>query len=404
MATGKNHTGIFKKLLVEFIGQEDPLLAMLEWTAQQMMQIEAEGKVGAQKGEHSKDRKTYFSGRRVRRMDTRLGTVYLFIPKLRKGGYVPFFISERKRSEQALVGLIQEAFINGVSTRKIERLAKRLGIENISASQVSEINKGLSEQVDEFRSRPLEAEYPFLWIDALYEKVRDNGKVISMALMLAYGVNREGKREILAIEPMYDESEASWREFFRKLKQRGVRKICLCVSDAHLGIQNALRKEWIGSSWQRCKVHFMRNIMARVPHRDKALFAERLKQIWLQPDKQTALSVAGSIIDDYRKRFPEAIKCLEDGLEDSLQFYEFPQIDKRRISSTNVVERIIREIRRRSRVVGVFPNQDSYLRLVTCYLIEYSEDWISERSYIKHERIEWALEARDGLMAAQAAS
>jgi len=404
MATGKNHTGIFKKVLVEFIGQEDPLLAMLEWTAQQMMQIEAEAKVGAQKGEHSKDRRTYFSGRRVRRMDTRLGTVYLFIPKLRKGGYVPFFITERKRSEQALVGLIQEAFINGVSTRKIERLAKRLGIENISASQVSEINKGLSEQVAEFRSRPLEAEYPFLWIDALYEKVRDNGKVISMALMLAYGVNREGKREILAIEPMYDESEASWREFFRKLKSRGVRKICLCVSDAHLGIQNALRKEWIGSSWQRCKVHFMRNIMARVPHRDKALFAERLKQIWLQPDKQTALSVSSSIIEDYGKRFPEAIKCLEDGLEDSLQFYEFPQIDKRRISSTNVVERIIREIRRRSRVVGVFPNQDSYLRLVTCYLIEYSEDWIAERSYIKHDRIVWALEARDGLMAAQAAS
>ena len=193
------------------------------------MQIEAEAKVGAKKGEHSTERRTHFSGRRVRRMDTRLGTVYLFIPKLRKGGYIPFFISERKRSEQALIGLIQEAFINGVSTRKIERLAKRLGIENISASQVSEINKGLSEQVEEFRSRELEAEYPFLWIDALYEKVRDNGKVISMALMLAYGINREGKREILAIEPMYDESEASWREFFRKLKQRGVRKICLCV-------------------------------------------------------------------------------------------------------------------------------------------------------------------------------
>jgi transposase-like protein len=377
---------------------------MLEWTAQQMMQIEAEGIVGAQKGEHSKERRTYFSGRRVRRMDTRLGTVYLFIPKLRKGGYIPFFISERKRSEQALIGLIQDAFINGVSTRKIERLAKRLGIENISASQVSEINKGLSEQVKEFRCRPLDAEYPFLWIDALYEKVRDNGRVISMALMLAYGINREGKREILAIEPMYDESEASWREFFRKLKSRGVRKICLCVSDAHQGIQNALRKEWIGSSWQRCKVHFMRNIMARVPHRDKALFAERLKQIWLQPDKPTALSVANTIIHDYGERFPEAIKCLEDGLEDSLQLYEFPQIDKRRISSTNVVERIIREIRRRSRVIGVFPNQNSYLRLITCYLIEYSEDWISERSYIQHERIVWALEARDSLRAAQVAS
>lgn len=403
MATGKNDTGIFKKLLVEFIGQEDPILAMLEWTAQQMMQIEAEGIVGAQKGEHCTGRKTYFSGRRVRRMDTRLGTVYLFIPKVRKGGYIPFFISERKRSEQALIGLIQEAFINGVSTRKIERLAKRLGIENISASQVSEINKGLSEQVEEFRSRPLEAEYPFLWIDALYEKVRVDGRVISIALMLAYGINQEGKREILAIEPMYDESEASWREFFRKLKTRGVQKICLCISDAHLGIQNALKKEWIGSSWQRCKVHFMRNILARVPHRDKSHFAERLKQIWLQPDKRSALSVADTMIHDYEKRFPEAIKCLENGLEDSLQFYEYPEIDKRRISSTNVVERIIREIRRRSRVIGVFPNKESYVRLITCYLIEYSEDWINERSYIKRENIIVVLEARDRLLETSAA-
>ena len=237
----------------------------------------------------------------------------------------------------------------------------------------------------------------------LYEKVRVDGLVISIALMLAYGINREGSREILAIEPMYDESEASWREFFRKLKAQGVQNICLCISDAHLGIQNALKKEWIGSSWQRCKVHFMRNIMARVPHRDKSHFAERLKQIWLQPDKRSALSVAERMIHDYGIRFPEAIKCLEDGLEDSLQFYEFPQIDKRRISSTNVVERIIREIRRRSRVIGVFPNKESYVRLITCYLIEYPEDWVNERSYIKRENIIVALEARDRLLETSAA-
>jgi len=402
MATSKNHTGIFKKILVEFIGQEDPILAMLEWTAQQMMQVEAEAKVGAQKGEHSQERKTYFSGTRVRRMDTRLGTVYLFIPKLRKGGYIPFFITERRRSGQALIALIQEAFINGVSTRKIERLARSLGIESISASQVSEINKGLSEQVDYFRTRPLESEYPFLWIDALYEKVRDDGRVISMALMIAYGINREGKRDILAIEPMYEESEETWREFFRKLKHRGVGRICLCVSDAHLGIQKALKTEWIGSSFERCKVHFMRNILARIPHKEKKRFAERLKQIWLQPDKQAALSMASLLIKDYEKRFPEAIQCLENGLEDSLQFYEFPEIDKRRISSTNVVERIIREIRRRSRVIGVFPNQESYVRLITSYLIEYSEDWINERSYIKQENLIIALEGQEDLVEVQA--
>jgi putative transposase len=221
--------------------------------------------------------------------------------------------------------------------------------------------------------------------------------------MLAYGINREGKREILAIEPMFDESEASWREFFRKLKNRGVQKICLCISDTHMGIQNALKKERIGSSWQRCKVHFMRNILARIPHRDKKRFAEQLKQIWLQPDKRSALSVATIIIHEYEKRFSEAIKYLEDGLEDSLPFYEFLQIDKRRISSTNVVEQIIREIRRRSRVIGVFPNRESYVRLIICYLIEYSEDWINERSYIKHENIIIALETRDSLLAEGAA-
>ena len=398
----RNHyKEVFRKVLLGFISEQDPVLAMLEWVAQQMMQIEAEAKVGAKKGEHSKERRTYFSGTRVRRMDTRLGTLYLFIPKLRKGGYIPFFITERRRSEQALIALIQEAFINGVSTRKIERLAKSLGIENISASQVSEINKGLSEQVNSFRNRRLEAEYPFLWIDALYEKVRDDGRVISMALMIAYGINREGRRDILAIEPMYEESEETWREFFRKLKTRGVRKICLCISDAHQGIQKALRKEWIGSSWQRCKVHFMRNILARIPYKEKKRFAERLKQIWLQPDKKSALKVAEIFCQDYEKRFPEAVKCLEDGLEDSLQFYEFPEIDKRRISSTNVVERIIREIRRRSRVIGVFPSQDSYVRLITSYLIEYSEDWINERSYIKQEKLVLALDEQKNLLETQ---
>lgn len=375
---------------------------MLEWTAQQMMQIEAEAKIGTPRGEHSTERKTYFSGTRVRRMDTRLWTVYLFIPKLRRGGYIPFFITERRRSEQALIALIQEAFIKGVSTRKMERLARSLGIENISASQVSEINKGLSEQVEYFRTRPLESEYPFLWIDALYEKVRDNGRVIAIALMIAYGINREGKRDILAIEPMYEESEETWHEFFCKFKQRGVQKICLRISDVHQGIQKAMKNEWIGSSFERCKVHFMRNIMARIPHKEKKHFAERLKQIWLQPDKQSALSMASLLIKDYEKRFPEAIRCLENGLEDSLQFYEFPEIDKRRMSSTNFVERIIREIRRRSRVIGVFPNQESYVRLGTSYLIEYSEDWINERSYIKREKLILALDGKEDLLEARA--
>ncbi len=184
------------------------------------------------------------------------------------------------------------------------------------------------------------------------------------------------------------------REFFRKLKQRGVHKICLGISDAHQGIQKAMRSEWIGSSWQRCKVHFLRNIMVRIPHKEKKHFAEMGKQIWLQADKQSALSMASLLIKDYEKRFPEATQCLENGLEDSPHFYEFPEIDKRGISSTNVVERIIREIHRRSRVIGVFPNLESYVLLITSYLIEYSEDWINERSYIKKEKLILALKVK----------
>lgn len=224
-----------------------------------------------------------------------------------------------------------------------------------------------------------------------------------MALLIAYGINREGKRDILAIEPMYEESKETWRAFFGKLKRRGVRKICLCISDAHLGIQKALKIEWIGSSWQRCKVYFMRNILARIPHKEKKRFAERLKQIWLQPDKESALStIAALLIADYEKRFPEAIQCLENGLEDSLQFSEFPEIDKRRISSTNIVERIIREIRRQSRIIGVFPNQESYVRLISSYLNEYSEDWINERSYIKQEKLILAINGTEDLVETQA--
>jgi len=395
----KHYRTPFKKALLQFITEPDPFLAMLRWVMTEMMRIEAEAKVGAAKGKHAKDRVTYFSGARARRVDTRLGTVYLLVPKVRKGGYVPFFISERKRSEQALIAVVQEAFINGVSTRKIERLARAMGIENISASQVSEFNKELDAQVGDFQSRPLAEEYPFLWIDALYQKVRVEGRVVSMAVMIACGVNPAGSREILAVEPMFDESEDAWRALFRKLKARGMKRTALCISDAHAGLQAAVRKEWLGASWQRCKVHFMRNILAKVPHREKARFAAHLKQIWLEPDKKSARRTASALIEDYEKRFPEAIRCLEEGLEESLSFYDFPEVDKKRISSTNGQERLNMEIRRRSRVVGVFPSVDSYVRLVICYLVEYSEDWSSERSYIREDKALGSLDKLHELMA-----
>ncbi|MGA2363158.1 MAG: IS256 family transposase [Candidatus Aminicenantales bacterium] len=395
----QHYKALFKKALLQFITEPDPFLAMLKWVMTEMMRIEVEAKVGAAKGQHSKDRATHFSGFRARRVDTRMGTVYLVVPKIRKGGYVPFFISERKRSEQALIAVVQEAFINGVSTRKIERLAHAMGIENISASQVSEFNKELDLQVADFQTRPLAEEYPFLIIDALYQKVRVEGRVVSMAVMIACGVNPAGSREILAVEPMFDESEDSWRVFFRKLKARGMKRTALCISDAHAGIQAAVRKEWLGASWQRCKVHFMRNILAKVPHKEKGRFAAHLKRIWLEPDKKSAKRATAALIDDYGKRFPDAVRCLEEGLEDSLSFYDFPEVDKKRISSTNGQERLNLEIRRRSRVVGVFPSVPSFLRLTICYLIEYSEDWENDRSYIRQDKAQGSLDRLHELMA-----
>ena len=384
----RDFSTIFKALLMQFVGESDPLLAMLEWVANQLMLIEAENKVGAEKGKHSTNRRTHFSGYRVRRFDTRLGTTYLMVPKLRSGGYIPFFVVERKRSEQALLQVIQEAFINGVSTRKVERLAKALGIENMSASQVSEITKGLDEQVEAFRSRTLDSEYPVLWVDALYEKIRIDERVVNSAVMVVTGINREGKREILAVEPMENESEATYTLLFDRLKARGLKNTWLIVSDAHLGIQAAVQKCFVGSTWQRCKVHFMRNIMALVVHRDKKAVASKLKQIWLQPDRKSAMRLARIFIAEHRDRYPEAVETLREGLEDSLQFYAFEELDGRKISSTNMQERLNKEIRRRSRVVGIFPSTDSYIRLVTSYLIEYSEDWSVGKSYFRSDTIE----------------
>jgi putative transposase len=385
---GRNDTDYYKKLLLDFISEPDPLFSMLQWLSHRMMELESESKAGAPKGKHSTERKTHFSGTRVRRFDTRLGTMYLLVPKLRQGGYIPFFVTERKRSEQALIQVVQEAFINGVSTRKIERLAKSMGIEGLSAGQVSELNKELDEQVRYFRTKPLEKIYPVICVDALYEKIRYDGRVVTMAVLVVAGITLEGTRDILTVEPMLRESEETYRELFEGLKKRGIKDVWLCISDSHQGLKAAIGRCFLGASWQRCKVHFMRNILAHVPHKDKALFAAELKHIWLAPTKEAALNTARSLIKKYRDRFPRAVETLEDGLEDSLQYYAFDNFDLRKISSTNTLERMNKEIRRRSRVVGIFPNPEAYTRLVACYLMEYAEDWSTAKTYISKNVID----------------
>ena len=387
MAQQKDTTNL-SGMLFQFMGTADPMLNMLEWLCGQMMETEISNKIGAEKHEQSQERTSHRCGFRTRRLDTRMGTMYLLVPKVRNGGYIPFFVTERKRSEAALVQVVQEAFVNGVSTRKMEKLAKSLGIESISRSQVSEMTKGLNEQAEDFRNRPLTSNaYPVLWVDALYEKVRYGGHVVSMAILLVCGVSAEGKREVLAIEPMLEESKESYKQLFEKLKERGLTKPSLIVSDAHKGLVAAIGECFPGASWQRCKVHFMRNILVHVPHKEKERFASLLKGIWLTTDLATAKQRAQELADQYKEKCPKAVETLEEGLEDALTFLAFPKLDARKVSSNNMLERLNKEIRRRTRVVGIFPNPESYLRLVTVYLMEYSEDWSVTRSYLSEESL-----------------
>ena len=377
----------YENLLERFQSENDPLIEMMKFLLKQLMESEVSKKVNSEKGVHDDERTGYRSGYRERRFDTRLGTIDLAVPKIRNGGYVPFFMKERQRCEQALIHVVHECYMNGVSTRKIEHLAQSLGIEDISAGEVSEINKGLDEMVSNFRNRELEEEYPVIWADALYEKIREGNRIVNMAVMVIKAINMDGKPDILAIEPMQNESEETYTMLFNDLKKRGVKKVWLCVSDAHMRLRAAITKCWAGASWQRCKVHFMRNILALVPQKDKARFAARLKSIWTAPDAETARKWKDDFIQDFESEFKKACDCLEEGFEDSIQFYEFDKIDSRKISSTNTLERLNEEIRRRTKVVGVFPNEKSYIRLVTSYLLEYAEDHLTGTSYIKAETL-----------------
>ena len=397
--TEPKDTTFFTMKLLEFQTAEDPLLAMIEWMTNQLMELEIEQKCNAPKGVHGNARTAYRSGYRTRRFDTRLGTLYMLIPKLRNGGYVPFFVTERKRSEQALIEIIKEAWINGVSTRKIDHLAKAMGIENITASQVSNITSELDSQVEQFRNSALDEEYPVIWVDALYEKIRDDRKVISVAIMVVRAVDMEGKVRIIAVEPMYNESEATYTALFDKLRERGLEKVWLVVSDAHKGLRAAIDKCFLGASWQRCKVHLMRNILAHVAYKEKEGFAKQLKLVWKQKDARHAEACARDIEKEYGQRFPKAIECLMEGLEDSLQFYNFPELDSRKIASNNGIERLNAEIRRRSRVVGVFPSTGSYMRLLVCYLMEYQDDNETGRSYLSSESIREQRQLNDARVA-----
>ena len=369
----------------------NPLLAFLEEALKEAMEIEINRKLGQnKKWEHAnKDsRKDYRSSYRKRSLNTSLGKIDLSIPRLRKEGFMPYFLRRSKRSDIALESMICEIYINGLSTRKIERFANKLGLGNISPAEVSQLNKRLDPQIEAFRNRQLDKEYPVIFVDALYEKIRNNNYVNSMACMVVKAIDINGKCNIIAIECMENESEETYLSLFNNLKKRGLEKVWLVVSDSHRGLKRAIGRSFVGSSWQRCKVHFIRNILGYIPKKFLNEVSSKLKEIWEAKDISSSRKLKDEFVEEYKDRFPKAVDVLEEGYEDSIQFYRFDKINPKKISSTNTLERLNREIRRRSKVVAVFPSVESYLRLITSFLMEYSEDWKSGNVFIHPKVLE----------------
>jgi putative transposase len=364
------------KLIETASSAEDPLRAMAEMIADFVMDAEVTAKVGAEPHARSPERTTQRNGFRDRRWDTRLGTLELKVPKVREGGYVPSFIEHRKRSEQALVSVIQEAVVAGVSTRKIENVLGELGIAGVSAGQVSQLCSALDEKVRQFRERRL-GESRYVWVDALYEKVREDERVESMAVVIAIGVNPEGRREVLGLDVIPTETEEGWAQFFKSLKERGLSGVQLVVSDAHGGLKNAVRKV-LKAEWERCKVHFYRNVLGQVAKRSQAEVSEAMKAVFVQRDEKSARQKAADVVRQFQHRYAKAMEIFEAGIDDVLSYLHYPAGHRTRISSTNPIERLNLEIRRRTRVVGIFPHRGACLRLIGMLLVEIHEDWLTD--------------------------
>ncbi|HEX2324109.1 MAG TPA: IS256 family transposase [Chloroflexota bacterium] len=379
----------------------DFLRDAVRWLLQELMEGEVSAQIGAERYERSEERTTHRNGYRRRPWDTRLGSLELAIPKLRSGSYFPGWLEPRRRAEQALVAVIAEAYVQGVSTRKVEALVQSLGIMGISKSEVSRLCAVLDDQARVFRTRRLDAEYPYLWQDARYEHVREAGRVRSMAVILAYGVRADGVREVLGLEVGLSEDVALWRAFLQDLVARGVRGVQLVTSDAHPGLKQAIAEVFVGASWQRCKVHFVRNLLARVPKAAQSMVAATVRTVFEQPDRQAAGHRLRYVCTTLEARFPAVVQLLEDAEGEILTFYDFPVEHRRAVASTNPLERLNRELKRRSAVVGIFPNRTAVLRLFSALLAEQNDEWLVGHQYMSRGSLR-QLRPADGAAAPQA--
>ena len=361
----------------------------------EIMEAEVAQVAGGQRYERSAERSSYRNGYRERAWDTRVGSLELAIPRLRSGSYFPSFLEPRRRSEQALVAVVAEAYVNGVSTRKVERLVAQLGIEAMSRSTVSRLCRVLDEQVNIFRGRPLEGRYPYLWLDAKVERVREPGGVRHKALVVAYGVHETGRREVIALDVGEAETEAFWREFLRGLLARGLDGVRLAISDAHEGLKKAIAQV-LGCPWQRCTVHFLRDMQGHVQRAQQQMVAAAIRQVFAADELAEARSRLASVVASIEAAAPKVALLLEAAEEELLAFMAFPREHWAKLRSTNPLERLNKEIARRSDVVGIYPNDAALVRLAGALLLEQNDEWLVGRRYLPAESLA-------GLYAAQQA-
>jgi putative transposase len=368
-------------------GDVDFLREGVRVLSQALMEIEVSQQLGAERYGRGPERGGYRNGYREREWDTRVGTIGLQVPRVRAGGYIPSWLEPRKRAEQALVATVREAYVQGVSTRKVDDLVKALGLDGISKSQVSRLCEALDVEVERFRSRRLEGEYPYVWLDATFVKVRDGGRVVSMAVVIAIGVNGEGQREVLGLDVGPSEAGAFWLGFLRGLVARGLAGVRLVISDAHGGLQGAIAAGLQGASWQRCRVHFLRNLLATVPKSAQEMVAATVRTVFAQPDAVSAREQWRKVADSLRGRSPRAAALLDAAEADVLAYAAFPREHWRQIWSNNPLERLNKEVKRRTDVVGIFPNDAATIRLVGAVLAEQHDEWQVCRRYFSAESL-----------------
>jgi len=365
---------------------QDTLREILEHTLQALIEVEAAAVVGAQPHERSEGRVGYRNGHRPRILDTRLGRLELGIPKLRQGSFLPSLLEPRRRIERALWAVIQEAWVHGVSTRKVDALVAAMGGCHVSKSEVSRICQELDQELALFRDRPLDdAAYPYVWFDATYEKVRQGGRIVSQAVVVAIGVRETGEKEVLGVAVGASETEAFWVEFCRQLVARGLHGVLLVISDAHEGLRAALAQCFAGASWQRCTVHFLRNVVAACSRQDAPAVLALVKTVFAQSTQQAASQAISQALELLQPRYPRVAKLLRDAEADILSYLAFPSEHWRSIRSTNALERVNAEIDRRAKVVGIFPNSASLLRLSTAVLQDQHDEWQDGRCHFSQQ-------------------